>query len=173
MIERVGSMRVEKRIASPNTQTSELQNNHKEIVMTVAVPKWFKPVVILALIWNLIGLLAWVVEFTVTPELIAQMSEAQQAIYEASPSWLWMATGVAVIAGTLGCVGLIMKRTWSTFILSLSMLGLIGQDLAIIALIHPVAPVGVDVMGMQSVVFVIGVALLCLSRKMNREGWSN
>lgn len=141
--------------------------------MTVAVPKWFKPVAILALIWNLIGLLAWVIDFTVTPELIAQMSEAQQAIYQARPGWLWMATGVAVVAGTLGCAGLIMKRTWSMFMLILSMLGLIVQDFAIIAVIHPVAPVGVDVMGMQSVVFVIGVALIYLSRKMNREGWAN
>ena len=141
--------------------------------MTAVVPRWFKPVVILALLWNLMGLLAWVLEFTVTPEIIAQMTEAQQAIYRASPEWLWLATGIAVIGGTLGCVGLIMKRTWSTLMLSLSMLGLIAQDFAIVVLIHPVAPVGVDVMGMQSVVFVIGVALLCLSLKMNREGWSN
>ncbi len=140
--------------------------------MTAVVPKWFKPVVILALIWNLMGLLAWVLEFTVTPELIAQMTEAQQAVYRASPEWLWMATGIAVIGGTLGCVGLIMKRAWSTLMLSLSLFGLIAQDLAIIVMIHPVAPVGADVMGMQSVVFVIGVALLCLSLKMNREGWS-
>jgi len=141
--------------------------------MSNLAPKWFKPFTITALIWNILGLIAWVLELTITPEVIATLPQAQQEIYAASPSWLWMATGLAVISGTIGTVGLLMKRAWSLVLLLSSVVALVIQDVVIVFVVDPVAPVGTAVFVLQFIVLVVGLALMFVSRKMIREGWAN
>jgi hypothetical protein len=65
-------------------------------------PLWFGTVAVLALLWNLAGLFAFVSDATLGPEDIAKLSEAQRAMYAAQPTWALVATGIATIGGTIG-----------------------------------------------------------------------
>lgn len=60
-----------------------------------AAPKWFKPVVIVALLWNLLGCMAYLSDVMLKPEDIAKMTAAQQAMYNARPAWAVGATALA------------------------------------------------------------------------------
>jgi hypothetical protein len=135
--------------------------------MTLA-PKWFKPVAVAALLWNLMGCAAFLSDLRLTPEDVAKMSAAQQAMYAARPAWSIGATGLAVIAGALGCVGLMLGKRWSLPLFVVSLLGVIGQD---VSMFGGSGPIDSTAVVLQGLVFVIAVALVLLARKAIGKGW--
>jgi len=132
-------------------------------------PKWYMPVAIIALLWNLIGCAAYLMDVTLTPEAVAAMSPDQQALYAARPAWAVAVYAIAVWGGALGCVGLIMKKRWAKGALLASLLGLIAQDIALFGM-SPVA-IGTSVYALQGMVLMIAVLLLLLANKAARQGW--
>jgi hypothetical protein len=132
-------------------------------------PKWYMPVAIIALLWNLIGCAAYLMDVTLTPEAVAAMSPDQQALYAARPAWAVAVYAIAVWGGALGCVGLIMKKRWAKGALLASLLGLIAQDIALFGM-SPVA-IEASVYALQGMVLMIAVLLLLLANKAARQGW--
>lgn len=136
-----------------------------------AAPRWFKPVAIVALLWNLLGCFAYLSDVMVTPEDVAKMSAAQQALYASRPAWALGATALAVWGGALGCVGLIVRKRWSRPLLLVSLAGVIVQDTALFGLTAAVSQAGPAVLVLQGLVVVIAVALVFLGRRADVEGW--
>lgn len=134
-------------------------------------PKWYLPVTILALLWNLIGCLAYLGDVTLTPEDVAKMTEAQQAMYNARPAWAVAATAIAVWGGAAGCVGLIMRKGWALALLIASLLALVVQDVAIFAVSPGAASPDPVALGLQAFVLLIGIGLVLLARKAMANGW--
>lgn len=132
-------------------------------------PKWFMPVAIVALLWNLIGCAAYLMDVTLTPEAVAGMSPDQRALYAARPMWAVALYAIAVWGGALGCVGLVMKKRWAKGPLLASLLGLLGQDIALFGM-SPVA-IPASAYALQGAVLVIAVLLLLLASRASREGW--
>jgi hypothetical protein len=135
------------------------------------VPKWFKPVAAVALLWNLIGCVAYLSDVTMTPDAVAQLPPAQQALYNSRPAWAVSATAVAVWAGALGCIGLFLRKRWARPVLAASLAGVVVQDLAIFLLSDAAALAGSAVYVLQTLVLVIAIALLMLARKASANGW--
>ena len=50
-------------------------------------PKWFLPVVIIALLWNLMGCAAYLSDAMLSAADIAKMSDAEKAMTAARPLW--------------------------------------------------------------------------------------
>jgi hypothetical protein len=132
-------------------------------------PKWFLPVAIAALLWNLLGCAAYLSDVMLTPEDVAKMSAAQQAMYAARPAWSVGATAIAVWGGAAGCLGLIMRKRWAMPLLLASLAALIVQDVALFVLTK--AQAGPTAVVLQGVVLLIAVGLLLLARKATARGW--
>jgi hypothetical protein len=132
-------------------------------------PKWFLPVAIAALLWNLLGCAAYLSDVMLTPEDVAKMTADQQALYAARPAWSVAATAIAVWGGAAGCLGLIMRKRWALPLLIASLAGVIVQDVSLFGLsgvaVPPVALV------LQGLVFVIAIGLVLLARKAAARGW--
>lgn len=133
-------------------------------------PMWYLPVAILALLWNLVGCAAYLADVLLTPEDVAKMTAAQQALYAARPSWSVAATAIAVWGGALGCVGLILRKRWATPLLVASLLGLVAQDVSLF-LLPGAAAVEMTAVVLQGMVFAIGVALVLLAREAAAKRW--
>ena len=101
--------------------------------MTVR-PKWFLPVSILALVWNLMGCAAYLSDAMLTAEDIAAMDATQQALYNSRPAWAVAATAVAVWGGAAGSLALILRKRWAQPLLIASLLGVIVQDIGLFVL---------------------------------------
>jgi hypothetical protein len=144
-----------------------LSPTSRNMHMTVA-PKWFKPVAIVALLWNLMGCVALISDLSLTPSDIAKLSVAEQAMYAARPAWAVGATGLGVIAGALGCVGLLLGKRWSLPLFVVSLLGVIAQD---VFMFGGSAPIDSTAVILQGMVLVIAVALVLLARKAIGKGW--
>ncbi|MBA4070766.1 MAG: hypothetical protein C0497_02875 [Gemmatimonas sp.] len=133
-------------------------------------PKWFRPVGIVALLWNLLGCAAYLADVMMTPEAVAQLTAAQQAMYAARPSWAVAATAVAVWFGAAGSLGLLLRKRWATPLFITSLAALIVQDvwlflLSGVAQVDPVAVV------LQALVLLIAIGLVLLGRKAAAQGW--
>lgn len=137
----------------------------------VQPPKWFKPVAIIALLWNLLGCAAYLSDVMISPEALAQMTLAQQAMYAARPAWAVAATAVAVWFGAAGCLGLILRKRWASPVLAASLAGVIVQALAIFVISDAGAQAGAVAYAMQGVVLMIAIGLVLLARKAAAQGW--
>jgi hypothetical protein len=132
-------------------------------------PKWFMPVAVVALLWNLMGCAAYLMDVMLTPEAVAAMPADQQALYAARPAWAVAAYAFAVWGGALGCVGLLVRKRWAAPAFLASLLGLIGQDAALFGM-SPV-PLSATIYALQGMVLVIAVLLLMLANRASRDGW--
>ncbi len=133
-------------------------------------PMWFVVVAVLALLWNLLGCTAYLIDVLKFTGDVAKMSAADQAAYALRPAWAVGATAVAVWFGAAGCVGLIMRRTWAMPLLVLSLLGVIVQDVALFALASGTA-VPTTAWVLQGVVLAVAVGLVWLARVAGRRHW--
>jgi len=135
------------------------------------LPKWYLPVTIAALLWNLMGCGAYLSDVLLTADDVAKMSADRQALYASRPGWAVAATAVAVWGGALGSLGLILRRRWALPLLSASLIGLVVQDVAMFVLSDVLKVNGSVVLGLQGLVLAIAVALLWLARTANAKGW--
>ena len=132
-------------------------------------PKWFLPVAITAVLWNLFGCAAYLSDVMLTPEDVAKMTADQQALYAARPSWSVAATAIAVWGGAAGCLGLIMRKRWAMPLLIASLAGVIVQDVSLFGLSGVAAPP--VAVALQGLVLVIAIGLVLLARKAAARGW--
>ena len=136
-------------------------------------PLWFKVVAVLALLWNLIGCLAFASDIRLTPEDIAKLPDAQQALYNSRPSWAVAGTAVAVIGGALGSLALLLGKKWALPVLIASLIGIVVQDYAMFILADGAALAGTTAVVLQTLVLLIAIVLVQLSRKGIARSWLN
>ena len=134
-------------------------------------PTWFKVLAILALLWNLLGCLAFFSDLRLSPEDLAKLPETQQALYAARPGWAVAATALAVFGGALGSIGLLLRKRWAFPVFVLSLLGILVQDFSLFVLADGASLAGPVAVVMQAIVLTIGIGLVLLSRKGIARGW--
>jgi len=136
-----------------------------------ATPKWYLPTAILALAWNLLGCFAYLKDAMLTPEDLAHLSAAQQALYAARPALFVGAYAIAVWGGAAGCIGLIWRRRWARPLLIASLAALVVQDATLMLLSRTVAPAAPAALVLQSLVLLVAIGLVVLARQASARGW--
>ena len=63
---------------------------------SVKPPAWFTVVAVIALIWNLLGVFAYLGEAFATPEMLEAMPAEQRDVLENRPAWATVAFALAV-----------------------------------------------------------------------------
>lgn len=134
-------------------------------------PAWLRVVAVAALLWNILGCIAFVADLRLSPADMAKLPEAQQALYAARPGWAVAATAVAVFGGVLGSLGLLLGKRWALPVFVLSLLGILVQDFGLFVLADGASLAGPVAVVMQGLVLVIGIGLVWLSRKGIARGW--
>jgi hypothetical protein len=145
---------------------------HKEnMPETVAIPSWFKAVAITALIWNLLGVLAFALQMMITPEILAGLPAAERELYVNIPLWVTISFAVAVFSGSFGSLFLLLKKPLATPLLILSLIGVFVQNFHSFFMSNALevnGPVGII---MPAVVILFGIYLIILSKKAQSHGW--
>jgi hypothetical protein len=124
-----------------------------------------------ALVWNLIGLIFYISHVSITPDALAAMTEAHQEFLLTTPTWATAAFAIAVNAGVLGSLLLLLRKTWAVPMLVISLLAIVVQDVDAFVLRDAYGVVGISSLLIPSMVFVIGIALLLYARATNKRGW--
>jgi len=79
------------------------------------------------LLWNLIGVAAFIMQYTADLTTLAKSDAYTARIFAEMPGWAWAAYAVAVGAGTLGAVMLLMRRAVAVPLFGLSVIGVAVQ----------------------------------------------
>ena len=93
--------------------------------MTTSVkpPVWFWVVSIIALVWNLMGVAAYLMDAYMSIEQLEAMSQEMRELYEGRPAWVTAAFAIAVFAGFIGSIGLLLRKKWAKRCLFFPLLG--------------------------------------------------
>jgi len=134
-------------------------------------PRSFLIIGIVALLWNLLGVMSYIMQVTRSPTMFAGLSEAQLAVYESMPSWVTGAFAIAVFGGTLACVGLVVKKAWCVPVFLVSLVAIIVQFGYWLFGTDSIAVMGNEVFLMPALVTAVAVFLVWYSRGAKSKGW--
>jgi hypothetical protein len=118
-----------------------------------------------ALVWNLLGLMAFVMQVTMTPEQIAALPAAERAAHDAMPAWITVAFAVAVGGGVLGSIGLLLRQSWAVAAFAVSLFALVAQIAGGYLLTPLWQATGAAGAVLPALLLLIGVALLRYARR--------
>lgn len=129
-------------------------------------PAWFWIVAGLALLWNLLGVAAYLAE----AYGMAQSHE-RGSLVDARPAWVTGAFALAVFGGTLGCIALLIRHRFAFVLLAASFTALLVQQAW--NLTSPGAEVAMEgpALGFAGAVVLVSLSLLFLARLAMSSGW--
>ncbi len=136
---------------------------------SVKPPPWFWLISVLGLLWNLIGLAAFINDVFLLDT--ASLNELQRDFYEGRPTWALAAYGAAVIGGALGCLALLLRRSWALPMLIICLVGIVLQNLHALALGNALEAFGPAGLALPVTVFLVAVFLAWFAHYARGRGW--
>ena len=135
-------------------------------------PWWYWAVALLATLWMLFGVLAWVMDLRMTPAQFAQLSDAQQQLYARRPQWVFLVYAVAVFSGLAGAIGLLLRKRWATTWFLVSLLAVVVQFGFTLFAMDAIGVLGPGLaLPFPVVIVAFAVFLLWFARYARRHGW--
>lgn len=137
------------------------------------VPKWFLGVAIAALIWNLLGVFAYLGQMYLmsNSEMLAELSVDEQNLYKNTPIWATIGFTLAVWGGALGSLLLMLKKKAAKPVLIVSLAGIIVQMYHSFFISNNFEVYGPGAAVMPVMIIIFGIVLVWLSDKSVKEGW--
>ncbi len=135
-------------------------------------PAWFTIVALVLLVWNLFGVMAYIMQVMMSPETLAALPDAQRQLYENTPKWATAAFAIAVNGGTLGCVLLLLKRNLAGLFLQASLIAVLVQMFHSFFMSNSFEVFGPGGAIMPVMVIVIAVYLVMLAAKAKTNRWT-
>ncbi|GEB72535.1 MULTISPECIES: hypothetical protein [Pseudoalteromonas] len=139
----------------------------------MSTPTWLKPLAWAALIWNSLGVIAFVMQMMMTPELISKLPIDQQAAYSDIPLWSTIAFAIAVFGGLLGCIFLLKKKALAIPTFTVSLAAILLQQYYNFVVINSIDLLGASAVFMPILVIIIAIGLLYISIKGKQQSWLN
>lgn len=83
---------------------------------------------VIALIWNVMGVLAYLGQIYMDDATLQSMTPEEQAYYMNVPPWVTASFAVAVFSGALGSVALLVQKKVAYVLFVISLLGVLVQN---------------------------------------------
>ena len=129
-------------------------------------PVWFWIIAVIALIWNGLGVLAYLAQAFATDEMIAAMPAEQQAEFLVEyPAWYTAAFAMAVFCGALGSIALLIRKKWATVLFIVSFLAAIVQHAYLYSTVENMS------LAMPIMIIVVCAALIWFATMSASKGW--
>lgn len=140
-------------------------------ISTNKPPIWFWIVSVVALVWNLMGVMAYVGQAYMTDAELSALPEAEQALYTNVPVWATAAFAIAVFGGALACIALLLKKKIAKTLFLISLIGIIVQMIYNFFISEAMDVYGPGAMIMPAMVIIIGIYLVMFSKKSIANNW--
>lgn len=82
---------------------------------------------IILLLWNLMGIFAFVMQYSMDLDVLAQTDPLTAQVFATMPGWLWIVYAIAVGAGTIGAILLLARKALAAALFLLSLLCVLVQ----------------------------------------------
>lgn len=138
---------------------------------SMKLPIWFWVIAGVALLWNLMGVGAYIADVTMSEEAVAKLPEAQQTMRANSPAWLTGVYAIAVFAGVLGSAALLLRKAWATPIFGVSLAAIIIQMGYVLFGMNAISVLGAGAAVFPAIITAIGAFLVWFSMRSRGKGW--
>tara|TARA_R110002050_G_scaffold210943_2_gene347069 strand:+ start:406 stop:840 length:435 start_codon:yes stop_codon:yes gene_type:complete len=129
-------------------------------------------IAVLALLWNLIGVYFWALEyFLMTEEMKATIPPEQLELMNSAPSWNMIVYGIAVITGLLASIFLLMRKKLAVSLFAISLIAVLIIQLYWIFAMDIVAVMGPQSLIMPLIVIALAIFEYFYSKGAARNGW--
>ncbi len=136
-----------------------------------AIPRSFWIISAVALVWNLLGVAAYVMQVTMTEDALMKLPDAERMLYENIPAWATGAFAVAVFGGVLGSLLLLLRKSWAVPVFTVSLAAILVQDYYWFFVARSTEVYGPGGLMMPAMVIVIAVLLVWYSRSASAKAW--
>ncbi|MCX7549544.1 hypothetical protein [Xanthomarina sp. F2636L] len=140
-------------------------------ISTNKPPIWFWIVSIIALIWNLMGVIVYIGQAYMTDAELADLSATEQTLYNNIPVWVTIAFAIAVFGGTLASIALLLRKKLSLKLFIISLLGIITQLAYNLFISDAMKVYGPEGLIMPIMVLIIGIYLIMFSNRCISKKW--
>jgi hypothetical protein len=125
---------------------------------------------VLALIWNALGVMAYLGQKLMTDEMKAMIPADQLEIIENTPAWATAAFAVAVWFGLLGCIVLLMRKKIAKLLFIISLVGVLVQLVYNLFLTNVIEVFGNQSLIQPLVTVSVGLFLIWHAKKCADDG---
>jgi len=137
------------------------------------VPGWYWAVAIIALLWEAMGCYAYVMHVTMDAAGMAALPAAEREIRMAMPVWATGAYAVAVWAGLVGAIGLLLRARWARIVFLLSLIGVIVQFGWAFLMTPIMTTMGPSAAAFPAFIILMAALLLWFADWATKRGWLN
>ena len=134
-----------------------------------ARPGWVTIVSVLFLLWNLVGIAAFVMQYSMTPADIAKLSSVEQAMWGEIKPWTWAAYAVAVLSGTAGAIALLRHSVKAVPLFLLSIAALLVQFSYAFGFVMGAGHL--EILAFPTFIIVMAVVEFFFSRDWRNKNW--
>ncbi len=128
---------------------------------------------IIALIWNSMGVNAYLQQQYNTEVFKNQMTPEQLEMVYATPSWAIAAFALAVFGGLLGSLALLLRKKIANILFTISLLGIVAKMTYNFFITNSMETYGPGDMIMLIMIVIIGIFLFMYSKTSINKGWLN
>ncbi|MBY5959243.1 hypothetical protein KUV50_13910 [Membranicola marinus] len=134
-------------------------------------PVWFYILTIILLLWNAMGLFAFFDQVMISAARLEALPDNERNLYENTPVWAVIAFALAVFGGTLGCIGLLLRRSWARILFLISLVGIMVQMYYNVFIGKAMDVYGPGAVTMPVLVLLVAVFLIWFANYGIRRGW--
>ncbi len=135
-------------------------------------PLWFRTLAVLLILWGAMGVFAWVQQMRLGAEAMGPATAYDSALYASLPGWYDWAYLIAVSAGLVGAVMLLLGSALARPVFAVSLVGVVVMFGWMFLATDIIAVKGVPLaMGFPIVIVTIAVLQLWLAGMAMRRGW--
>ena len=142
--------------------------------MTTSKPNTgFWIIAVLALLWNLMGVFQYLASTLMAETISESLPKDQVALMNALPSWYYYVFAVAVFAGTIGCLLMLIRKKLAVPVLGISLIGVLIQMGYWLFATDVMNVIGMSAVFMPLVVIIVAIFLYFYSKGAAQKGWLN
>ncbi|PCI34987.1 MAG: hypothetical protein COB60_04585 [Flavobacteriaceae bacterium] len=135
------------------------------------IPKWYWAVTFFFLLWNIMGVASFFQHTFISDDTLMSLPIAERELYSSYPLWTTIAFAFAVFGGTLGTIGLLLKKKWSKTAFIVSLFALFPQMIHNLFFTKAKEVYGPGTEVMPILIVVGGVFLVWFSMMSIRKNW--
>jgi len=132
-------------------------------------PKSLKIIAILAILWNLMGVMSYIGQSLITS---GQM-EGDDLMIMDYPTWVTAAYATAVFSGFIGSITLLMRKKISNLLFILSLVCVIAKSIYDYTIVDNEYFYTTGALVFSALIYLIAIYLIMYSKKGMDKGWLN
>jgi hypothetical protein len=128
-------------------------------------------IAVIAFIWNIMGVMAYLGQAFMTDEVKTLLPEVEREMYENRPAWATAAFAFAVFGGFLGALALLLRKKVAKLLFLVSLIGILIQMIYNFIIVNSLEVYGPGGMIMPAMIIIIGIFLYLYSKKAISNHW--